>query len=86
MKLTKVAKTAAEEIRNTLRTEISEQELEKITAIVAKAMEKSVKKVSKRNIEFCEQHKNPDTDIAHQIQRDIKRKQNLMIANLEGLR
>ncbi len=86
MKLTEVAQNAADEIHQILDSKLSKHELEKVTAIIAKAMEKSVKKVSKRSIESCEQHLNPDTDLAHQIQQDIKRKQETIITNLSSLR
>lgn len=86
MKLTDVAQNAADEIGKTLESKLSSEELEKVTAIIAEAMEKSVKKVSKRSIECCEQHLNPDTDLAHQIQKDIKRKQEAIITNLSSLR
>ncbi len=86
MKLTEVAHNAAEEIKEAIDSVLSEEEVKKITAIIAKAMEKSVKKVSKRNIEISAQHLNPDTDIAHQIQHEIKRKQETIITNLSSLR
>lgn len=86
MKLTEVARQAAKDIHDVLDKTLSEQELEKVTAIIAHAMEKSVKKVSRRNIELCQEHINPDTDLAHQIQHDIKRKQETIITNLSSLR
>jgi len=86
MKLKNVATNAADEIKNTLSATLSDEELSKVTGIIAEAMEKAVHKVSNRSIEFCNVHLNPNTDIAHQIQKDIKRKQETIITNLSSLR
>ena len=86
MKLKNVAKNAAVEINNSISAKLSSKELDEITGIIAQAMEQTVNKVSDRNLEVCIEHLNPNTDQAHQIQQDIKRKQDTLITNLSSLR
>ncbi len=86
MKLKKVAKNAAYEINNSISAKLTDKDLDEVTGIIAKAMEQAVNKTSDRNIELCMEHVNPDTDMAHQIQKDIKRKQDALITNLSSLR
>ena len=86
MKLTKVAKNAAVEINNSISAKLSTKELSEIAGIIAEAMEQTVTKVSDRSLELCLGHINPDTDKAHQIRKDIKRKQDALITNLSSLR
>ncbi len=86
MKLKKVAKNAAYEINNLISAKLTDKDLDEVTGIIAKAMEQAVNKTSDRNIELCMEHVNPDTDMAHQIQKDIKRKQDALITNLSSLR
>ena len=86
MKLKSVAKNAASDINDSLAAALSKDEMEKVTGIIAEAMEKAVNKTSKRSIQLCEEHLNPNTDLAHQIRNDIKRKQDTIITNLSSLR
>jgi len=86
MKLKTVAKSAATDVNKALSASLSKEELERVTCIIAKAMEQAVNKVSDRSIELCIGHLNPNTDLAHQIQHDIKRKQDTIITNLNSLR
>ncbi len=86
MKLIKVAKNAAFEINNSISAKLSDKEIEEVTGIIALAMEQAVNKTSNRNIELCMEHVNPNTDMAHKIQQDIKRKQDAIITNLSSLR
>lgn len=86
MKLKKVAKNAALEVSESISTKLSKKELEEVTGIIAKAMEQAVNKATNHSLNFCIEHLNPDTDKAHQIRKDIKRKQDTLITNLSSLR
>ena len=86
MKLKTVAKGAATDINKALSASLSPEELDRVTGIIAEAMEQAVNKVTDRSIELCIGHLNPNTDLAHQIQQDIKRKQDTIITNLSSLR
>lgn len=86
MKLKKVAKNAATEINNSIKAKLSKSEIEEIASIIAEAMGQAVNKATDRSIKLCVGHLNPNTDLAHQIQKDIKLKQDAIITNLNSLR
>jgi len=86
MKLKNVAKSAANDIKNALDSSLSKEELNKVTAIIAEAMEQSVNKVTRRSIACCDERLNPETDLAHQIRKELKLKQDAIITNLSSLR
>ena len=86
MKLKKVAKNAAVEISSSISSKLSTAEIDEVTSIIAAAMEQAVNTATKKNIESCIGHLNPNTDLAHQIQKDMKLKQDTLITNLSSLR
>jgi len=84
--LNRVANQAALDAGQALGTSLSGAEADKLTAIIAKAMETAV-------LEACSQHSSAlddcarhDTDLAHKIRAEIERKKIALIANLSSLR
>ena len=86
MKLTKVAHKAAAEASQALGAKFTEEELEMVTSIIAKAMEKAVDEVSKQHAEACGDFLNHEVDLAHKMQEEIERKRIALLANLSSLR
>ncbi|MDH3695553.1 MAG: hypothetical protein OER96_13390 [Gammaproteobacteria bacterium] len=86
MKLTNVANKAATEASNAIGASLSEDELEKVTSIIAKAMENAVLEASNQHSTACEGCLSHDQDLAHKIQKEIELKKVALIANLSSLR
>jgi len=86
MKLTKVAHKAAAEAIEALGAKFTSEEIDAVTAIIAKAMEKAVDKVSKKHAEACGDFLNHEADLAHKVQKEMDRKKMALLANLSSLR
>ncbi len=86
MNLTKVANTAATDASKAIGTSLSDDEVEKVTAIIAKAMENAVLEASAQHSTACVDCLIHDQDLAHKIQDEIERKKIALIANLSSLR
>jgi hypothetical protein len=86
MNLTKVANKAATEASNAVGATLSETELEKVTAIIAEAMENAVREASNQHTSVCVDCLSHDQDLAHKIRKEIERKKVGLIANLSSLR
>ncbi|MDH3378132.1 MAG: hypothetical protein OEQ39_14395 [Gammaproteobacteria bacterium] len=86
MNLTKVASQAAKAASDAVGASLTEDEVEKVTAIIAKAMENAVLEASNQHTTTCADCLIHDQDLAHKIQDEIERKKIALIANLSSLR
>lgn len=86
MNLTKVASKAVTDASNAIGASLTEGELEKVTVIIAKAMENAVLEASNQHSTACVSCLIHDQDMAHKIQDEIERKKIALIANLSSLR
>jgi len=86
MNLTKVASQAATAASDAVGASFTEDEIEKVTAIIAKAMENAVLEASNQHSTACVSCLIHDQDMAHKIQDEIERKKIALIANLSSLR
>ena len=86
MKLTKVANKAAKEASDVLGASLTPEELTKVTAVIAKAMEKAVQQASELHRATCQDYLRKKTDLAHELQHEIERKEIALMANLSSLR
>jgi hypothetical protein len=86
MNLTKVANKAAKEASVAIGATLSESDMDKFTAIIAKAMEDAVREATKQHSDVCTDCLDHDQDLAHKIQREIERKKKALISNLSSLR
>lgn len=65
---------------------LSDSEKEQVKEIVGQLLVKTVKKTTKNQVETAAGCCGPELDLAHQIQEEMIRKQNLLISNLKALR
>jgi hypothetical protein len=86
MNLTKVASKAVTDASDAIGSSLTENELEKVTTIIAKAMENAVLEASTQHSTVCADCLIHDQDLAHKIQDEIERKKIALIANLSSLR
>ena len=86
MNLTKVANQAATDAGDAIDTPLSEAEVERVAAIIAKAMENAVLEASSQHSTVCDTCLSHDQDLAHKIHKEIERKKIGLIANLSSLR
>ena len=86
MNLNKVANKAATDAGNALGSSLNAAEVERVTAIIAKAMEDAVLEASSQHSTVCDSCLSHDQDLAHKIQKEIERKKIGLIANLSSLR
>lgn len=86
MKLTEVANKAATDASRAIGASLSVAEVEKVTAIIACAMETAVLEASNQHSTVCDQCLSHDQDMAHKIHKEIERKKISLIANLSSLR
>lgn len=66
--------------------DLSDSEREEITKIVSQLLVKTVKKTTKNQVQAAAGCCGPELDLAHQIQEEMIRKQDLLISNLKALR
>ena len=66
--------------------DLSDSEREEITKIVSQLLVKTVEKTTKNQVQAATSCCGPELDLAHQIQEEMIRKQNLLISNLKALR
>ncbi len=86
MKLTKIANKAAKEASQALGEKLTPEELDKVAAVIARAMEKAVHEASELHASACMEYLSQETDLAHKLQREIERKKIALMANLSSLR
>ncbi len=86
MNLTKVANKAVIEASDVIGASLTNVELEKITAIIAKAMEDAVLEASAQHSSVCVNCLSHEMDLAHQIRKEMELKKIALIANLSALR
>ena len=86
MNLTRVANKAATEAGKAIGGSLSAAEVERVTAIIAKAMEDAVREASSQHSTICNDCLSHDRDLAHKIRKEIERKEIGLIANLSSLR
>lgn len=86
MNLTSVASQAAAEAFDAIDAPLSEGERERVTAIIARAMETAVLEASNQHSTACVNCLSHDQDMAHKIQNEIERKKVALVANLSSLR
>lgn len=86
MNLTKVANKAATDASNSIGTSLDEAEIEKVTAIIARAMEMAVLEASSQHSNVCTNCLSHEMDLAHKIREQMELKKIALIANLSGLR
>ncbi|TNF91152.1 MAG: hypothetical protein EP300_01225 [Gammaproteobacteria bacterium] len=66
--------------------DLSEAEIAEIHAAVSKLLVKTVEKTTKNAAKTAASCCGPELDLAHQIQEEIRRRQDLLISNLKALR
>jgi len=86
MDLTNVATKAATDASNAIGSSLTETELEKVTAIIAKAMENAVLETSNQHSSVCLNCLTHEMDLAHRIREEMELKKIAIIANLTALR
>ena len=86
MNLTNVATKAATDASNAIGSSLTETELEKVTAIIARAMEKAVIEASSQHSTICTNCLTHEMDLAHRIREEMELKKIALVANLSGLR
>ena len=86
MNLSNVANKAATDASEALSASLTESELEKVAAIIAKAMENAVLEASSQHATVCVNCLTHDQDLAHKIQKKIELKKVALIANLSSFR
>jgi len=86
MNLTKVVNKAATDASNAIGSSLSKAELEKLTAIIAKAMEDAVHETSSQHSKVCVNCLTHEMDLAHRIRQEMELKKVAIIANLTALR
>jgi len=86
MNLTNVANKAATDASNAIGSSLNEAEIEKVTAIIARAMEMAVLEVSSQHSNVCTNCLSHEMDLAHKIREQMELKKIALIANLSGLR
>ena len=86
MNLTKVANKAATDASNSIGSSLNEAEIEKVTAIIARAMEMAVLEASSQHSNVCTNCLSHEMDLAHKIREQMELKKIALIANLSGLR
>ena len=86
MNLSKVASKAATDASNAIGSSLTEAGLEKITAIIAKAMENAVLETSNQHSSVCVNCLTHEMDLAHKLREEMELKKVAIIANLAALR
>ena len=86
MNLTNVASKAAIDASNAIGSSLNQDELEKVTAVIARAMEMAVLEASSQHSSACVNCLSHEKDLAHKIQEQIELKKIALIANLSALR
>jgi len=86
MNLTNVATKAATDASNAVGSTLTDTELEKVTAIIAKAMSMAVLEASSQHTTACVNCLSHEKDLAHKIQEEIELKKVALMANLSGFR
>lgn len=66
--------------------DLSDSEKEQVKDIVSQLLVKTVEKTTKNQVKAATSCCGPELDLAHQIQEEMIRKQNLLISNLKALR
>ena len=86
MNLTEVATKAATDASNAIGSSLTDTELEKVTAVIARAMSMAVLEASSQNTTACVNCLSHEKDLAHKIQEEIELKKIALMANLSGFR
>jgi len=86
MNLTSVATKAATDASSAIGASLTEAELEKVTAIIARSMEMAVLEASAQHRTACVNCLSHEQDLAHKIQEEMELKKIALIANLSGFR
>ncbi|MCP4470815.1 MAG: hypothetical protein GY815_09040 [Gammaproteobacteria bacterium] len=66
--------------------DLSDEEKEKVSALVGQLLMKTVEKTTKNHVETAVNCCGPEIDLAHQLREEINRKKELLISNLKALR
>ncbi len=66
--------------------DLSDEEKEKVSALVGQLLVKTVEKTTKNHVETAVNCCGPEIDLAHQLREEINRKKELLISNLKALR
>ena len=86
MNLENVANKAIADASKALNVSLTESELEKVAAIITKAMENAVLEASNQHSAVCVDCLAHDQDLAHKMQKKIELKKIALIANLSSFR
>ena len=86
MNLNEVATRAVSDASDAIGKSLSGAELDQVTAIIAKAMEKAILEASSQHSSICVECLDHDQDMAHKLQKEIELKKVALIANLSSLR
>jgi ribosomal protein S13 len=86
MKADKIVKATVKKIRKSVKTELSEKDLEKIGIILSDMAVELVTHATERCTKKVMKNYAPKTDLAHEISDDIRRAQTALVANLQSMR
>ena len=86
MKADKIVKASLKKIRKSVKTELSDKDLEKINIILSDMAVELVTQATEHCTKKVIKHYAPKTDLAHEISNDIKRAQTALVANLQSMR
>ncbi len=80
------AQVAVEQACNALSTELSDDDMQKVTSIIEAAMRHAVEAAEAESRKVVSECCEADQDMAHKITSEINRANTALVANLQGLR
>lgn len=86
MSLEKISKETTSALENAISADFSEEEREKISQILERALIKSVEQATKSHREATVICCGPEADLAHKIAEEMSLANKALIANLMGMR
>ncbi len=86
MNLNEVATKAVSDASDAIGGSLSGAELEKVTSIIARAMENAILEASSQHSSVCVECLDHDQDLAHKLRKEMELKKVALIANLSSLR
>ena len=80
------AQAAVEQACDALSTELSDDDMQKVTSIIEAAMRHAIEAAETESHKVVKDCCEADQDMAHKITSEIKRANTALVANLQGLR
>ncbi len=84
--LRNIANQAVDDVNAILKSKFTKEQEEQVAAIIEKAVIKALLEGQHRAVDAALKHTETEQDIAHKIANSIRRKNDLLIANLSSLR